>query len=126
MKKLKLLFLALLVLYSFAHTEAQNKKIDVSKSLVTWTGKKITGQHEGTLKFKEGVLVFNNNKVVGGNFVVDMTTLSNTDQSGSSKAKLEGHLKSDDFLELIISILLYWNSKALLAKKVTPTPLLLI
>ncbi len=97
MKKLKLLLLTLAVLFSFTTVEAQNKKIDVSKSLITWTGKKITGQHEGTIKFKDGVLVFKNGKVVGGNFVADMTTLNNTDQTGSSKAKLEGHLKSDDF-----------------------------
>ncbi|WP_418263238.1 YceI family protein [Flavobacterium faecale] len=97
MKNLKLLLLALLVIFSFTKLEAQDKKIDVSKSIIKWTGKKITGQHEGTIKFKEGVLMFNNNKVVGGRFIADMTTLDNTDQTGSSKAKLEGHLKSDDF-----------------------------
>ena len=97
MKNLKLLFLALIFLYSFTAAEAQSKKIDVSKSIITWTGKKITGEHEGTIKFKEGELVFKNNKVTGGNFIADMTTLNNTDQTGSSKAKLEGHLKSDDF-----------------------------
>ncbi|GIZ08608.1 YceI family protein [Flavobacterium sp. UMI-01] len=97
MKNLKPLLLAFFVLFSFSSTKAQIKKIDVSKSLITWTGKKITGQHEGTIKFKEGRLEFKNNKVIGGNFVADMTTLNNTDQTGSSKAKLEGHLKSDDF-----------------------------
>lgn len=97
MKNLKLLLLALIVLFSFTKAEAQNKKIDISKSIITWTGKKITGQHEGTIKFKDGTLVFKNGKVVGGKFVADMTTLNNTDQTGSSKAKLEGHLKSDDF-----------------------------
>jgi polyisoprenoid-binding protein YceI len=97
MKNLKLLFLAVIFLYSFTNAEAQSKKIDISKSLITWTGKKITGEHEGTIKFKEGELVFKANKVTGGSFVADMTTLNNTDQTGSSKAKLEGHLKSDDF-----------------------------
>lgn len=97
MKNLKLLFLALIFLYSFTAAQAQSKKIDVSKSIITWTGKKITGEHEGTIKFKEGELIFKANKITGGNFVADMTTLNNTDQTGSSKAKLEGHLKSDDF-----------------------------
>lgn len=97
MKNLKLLFLTLIFLYSLTTVEAQTKKIDVSKSLITWTGKKITGEHEGTIKFKEGELVFKANKITGGSFVADMTTLNNTDQTGSSKAKLEGHLKSDDF-----------------------------
>lgn len=97
MKTLKLLFLAVIFLFSFTIAKAQAKKIDVAKSIITWTGKKITGEHEGTIKFKEGELIFKDNKVTGGNFVADMTTLDNTDQTGSSKTKLEGHLKSDDF-----------------------------
>ena len=112
MKNLKLIFLAVIFLYSFAKTEAQTKKIDVSKSIITWTGKKITGEHEGTIKFKEGELVFKDNKITGGNFVADMTTLDNTDQTGSSKIKLEGHLKSDDFFGIYnfkTSILTFQN-----------------
>ena len=97
MKTLKLLFLTVILLLSYTVTKAQAKKIDVAKSIITWTGKKITGEHEGTIKFKEGELIFKDNKITGGNFVADMTTLNNTDQTGSSKAKLEGHLKSDDF-----------------------------
>ncbi|GGA76794.1 lipid-binding protein [Flavobacterium palustre] len=97
MKTLKLLFLTVILLLSYTVTKAQAKKIDVTKSIITWTGKKITGEHEGTIKFKEGELIFKDNKITGGNFVADMTTLNNTDQTGSSKAKLEGHLKSDDF-----------------------------
>jgi len=75
----------------------QTYKIDLSKSNIKWEGKKITGQHEGTINFKEGYLIFKNKKVTGGNFIVDMKSLSNTDQTGSSKTKLEGHLKSEDF-----------------------------
>ncbi|MCG9790915.1 YceI family protein [Flavobacterium algicola] len=97
MKNLKLLSIILLIIFSSTAVEAQIKKIDVTNSSIIWTGKKITGQHEGTIKFKEGTLTFKNNKVVGGSFIADMTTLNNTDQTGSSKAKLEGHLKSDDF-----------------------------
>ena len=37
-------------------------------------------------------------KLVGGNFVVDMTTIQVTDlKAGKGKEKLEGHLKSTDF-----------------------------
>ena len=36
-------------------------------------------------------------QLVGGEFVVDMTSISNEDLSGDNRAKLEGHLKSDDF-----------------------------
>ena len=36
-------------------------------------------------------------KLIGGNFTIDMSTLSSTDLEGEQKGKLEGHLKSDDF-----------------------------
>ena len=76
---------------------AQVRKINVKKSTITWTGKKITGEHQGSLAFKDGSLTFKNKILVGGNFTVNMTTLTNTDQTGKGKEKLEGHLKSADF-----------------------------
>ncbi|WP_309641175.1 YceI family protein [Flavobacterium sp.] len=76
---------------------AQVRKINIKNSTITWIGKKITGEHQGSLTFKEGSLSFKNKKLSNGNFTVDMTTLTNTDQTGSSKQKLEGHLKSGDF-----------------------------
>ncbi|HMB63087.1 MAG TPA: YceI family protein, partial [Eudoraea sp.] len=42
-------------------------------------------------------LVFEEGKLAGGEFIVDMTTLINSDLEGEYKGKLEGHLKSDDF-----------------------------
>ncbi|PKB18124.1 YceI family protein [Flavobacterium sp. 5] len=97
MRNLKSLSIVLLVLFSFFKGNAQTSKIDVSKSSIHWIGKKITGEHEGSIKFKDGNLVFKDKKVAGGSFTVDMTTLSNDDQTGTSKQKLEGHLKSEDF-----------------------------
>lgn len=97
MSKLKSLSIVLLILFSFHKGNAQTSKIDVAKSSINWVGKKITGEHEGSVKFKDGYLVFKDNKLAGGSFTADMTSLSNTDQTGSSKQKLEGHLKSEDF-----------------------------
>lgn len=97
MKRLKLVFIAIAILFSFQKGIAQTSKIDVSKSIINWEGKKITGQHEGTINFKDGYLIFKEKKVTGGSFTADMKTLSNTDQKGGSKLKLEGHLKSEDF-----------------------------
>ena len=76
---------------------AQVRQINVAKSNITWTGKKVTGEHVGSLMFKSGALSFKDKKINGGNFTVDMTTLTNTDQTGKDKEKLEGHLKSADF-----------------------------
>lgn len=58
------------------------------------------GQHEGILKFSKGDLHFEEEKLVGGSFLVDMTTISTTDLEGSSKQKLDRHLKSEDFFDV--------------------------
>lgn len=97
MKNFKKISLILIVLFTFITAEGQTNKIDVSKSKINWVGKKITGQHQGIVKLKDGYIVFKNKKVVGGNFTADMKSLTNTDQTGKSKIKLENHLKSDDF-----------------------------
>ncbi len=96
MKNLKPLALALLVSFS-ASMNAQIKKIDASKSTINWVGKKVTGEHFGTVNLKEGSLVFKKKKLVGGRFIVDMTTMTATDLTGEYQGKLNGHLKSDDF-----------------------------
>jgi polyisoprenoid-binding protein YceI len=96
MKNLKSIAIALLTIVSTLAT-AQNKKVDVAKSSVQWVGKKVTGQHEGTINLKQGTLVFADKKLKGGTFTVDMTSLNTTDLQGEYQSKLNGHLKADDF-----------------------------
>jgi polyisoprenoid-binding protein YceI len=96
MRNLK--FIALLLIASFATmATAQTKKIDPSKCTVNWLGKKVTGQHTGTIKIKEGSLIFKTSKLKGGSFTVDMNSLTSTDLQGEYLGKLNGHLKSEDF-----------------------------
>lgn len=97
MKNLKTIVLALAVAFTTISVSAQSKKIDVSKSSINWVGKKVTGQHSGTVNFKEGAIVFKGKKVSGGSFTVDMTSLTATDLQGEYQGKLNGHLKADDF-----------------------------
>jgi polyisoprenoid-binding protein YceI len=97
MKNLKSIALALVVVLSTVSLTAQNKKIDASTSTVNWVGKKVTGQHEGTVNLKDGALVFAGKKLTGGTFTVDMTSLTSTDLSGEYQGKLNGHLNSADF-----------------------------
>ena len=80
--------------------EGEKKVVNAEKSKVTWKAYKVTGGHKGTVKLKEGALIFDNEKLTGGEFVVDMTSLVTTDDLGDMKAKLEGHLKSDDFFSV--------------------------
>ncbi|MGL2986160.1 YceI family protein [Flavobacterium sp. RSSA_27] len=96
MKNLKLIALAF-VAFATVSVNAQNKKIDVATSSIEWVGKKVTGQHNGTVNFKEGTLVFKGKALKGGSFTVDMNSLTATDLKGEYQGKLNGHLKADDF-----------------------------
>ncbi len=77
--------------------ESKSINIDVGKSTIEWVGKKVIGQHNGTISFKSGTLVKENGKLVGGSFEVDMNSIVCDDLSGEKKGNLEWHLKSDDF-----------------------------
>ena len=85
------------VTFSFTTTEGEKKEIKTENSTVTWKGYKVTGSHYGTVALQSGHLIFDEGKLTGGEFVVDMSTLVTDDLEGEYKGKLEGHLKSDDF-----------------------------
>jgi len=98
MKHLKSIALTFLVAFSTVTITAQTKKVDVTKSTINWVGKKVTGEHSGTINIKDGALVFDGKKLTGGTFTVDMVSITVTDLvAGKGKEDLEGHLKSDDF-----------------------------
>lgn len=100
-KKLAILTLVSLFTVSFTTIEKEKKEIKTDKSEVVWKGYKVTGSHEGTIDIKSGSLVFEGDKLTGGEFVIDMTTISSTDLEGEYKGKLDGHLKSDDFFGVV-------------------------
>jgi polyisoprenoid-binding protein YceI len=77
---------------------AGTQKVDAAKSTVKWLGKKVTGEHTGTIALKEGNLVSENGKITSGKIVMDMTSIVDKDLTDAEwNAKLIGHLKSDDF-----------------------------
>ena len=43
--------MAIIAAFGFSVTPV-SKSIDVSKSTITWTGKKVTGKHYGTINIK--------------------------------------------------------------------------
>ncbi|HEY5689218.1 MAG TPA: YceI family protein [Yeosuana sp.] len=97
MKKIILAGLVAFVAFSFKAVDVEKKEVKTSESKIVWKGYKVTGSHEGTIILKSGSLSFNEDKLIGGEFVMDMTSLNVTDLEGEYKGKLEGHLKSDDF-----------------------------
>src|SRR5680860_864438 len=87
---------SVIVLTSLSFT-TMNKEINIKESRVTWTGKKVTGTHTGTIQLKSGHFKVEDKKLIGGEFVMDMASILNSDLTGEYKQKLEGHLKSEDF-----------------------------
>ncbi len=76
---------------------AATLKVDAKESTFKWTGKKVTGEHWGYVKFNDGTVTVDGKKLTGGTFTMDMTSISVQDMQGEYQQKLEGHLKSDDF-----------------------------
>lgn len=72
-------------------------KVDASKSVLKWVGEKVTGKHEGNISVKSGSLEMKNGQLKGGEFIIDMGSMTCTDLQGEYGQKLIGHLKSDDF-----------------------------
>jgi polyisoprenoid-binding protein YceI len=72
--------------------------LDAEKSTAGWLGKKVTGQHNGTIKFVKGDFTVDNGKVTGGKIEMDMNSIVVLDLTDAAmNTKLTGHLKSDDF-----------------------------
>jgi polyisoprenoid-binding protein YceI len=96
MQNLKLIFIIFLAISSTLAT-AQTKKIDPSKTNIEWVAKKIMDEYRGSIKLKQGRLIFKKSKLKSGSFVVDMNSIIATDQQGRYIGFLNGHLKSEDF-----------------------------
>lgn len=80
--------------------------IDTADSRIEWKGYKVvkTDQtsHFGTIQFESGDITVANNKLESGKFVANMSSLTSVDLKDDPEqlAKLVGHLKSGDFLEV--------------------------
>ena len=60
-------------------THTEKKTIKTEESSVAWTGKKVTGQHNGTINIKSGNLEFDHGKFIGGSVTIDMTSITCSD-----------------------------------------------
>jgi len=100
MNALKLFFLSALFFWS-AGVYSQELNADVSKSSLKWNAKKVSGEHYGEIKLKEGKFTVKDDQIVSGNFVIDMQTITCEDlKSPEWNKKLIDHLNSDDFFSV--------------------------
>ena len=96
-KILTLGLVAIIAFTSFAFTSVLIKDIKIKESTIKWKGYKVTGEHYGSIKLKHGALSFEGDKLTGGSFIMDMTSIKTEDMDPEYNAKLDGHLKNDDF-----------------------------
>ena len=71
--------------------------VDTDESSVFWIGRKVTGEHYGTIDIKSGYVDVDANQITGGEFFIDMTSIEVLDMDDKYNKKLQDHLKSSDF-----------------------------
>lgn len=74
--------------------------VDTNQSTIQWTGYKVGGEHTGTFKLSGGSINGDSTGITAGNFTINVASITNHDQKGDDKAKLETHLRSQDFFEV--------------------------
>ena len=80
--------------------DAATVPLDLKESRISWTGKKVTGAHDGTVNFASGAFEVEDRRITSGRFVADMESLTVLDlKDPESNQKLTGHLKSADFFD---------------------------
>ncbi len=99
MKKIVLaiaLVASTVAIYSFTTKVADIFTVNTATSKVEFVGSKASGSHPGYFLLKGGSIMVEAGKITGGSFIIDLSTLKITDDAG---VRLEGHLKSPDFLD---------------------------
>ncbi|NOS92663.1 MAG: YceI family protein [Cyclobacteriaceae bacterium] len=94
-----LAFAAIFALVAFIMPPTTFKfKVDTKASTLNWVGKKVTGQHTGSIAISSGEIITEGKVVKQGSFELDVNSITVTDITDKDgNAKLVGHLKSDDF-----------------------------
>jgi polyisoprenoid-binding protein YceI len=76
-------------------------KIQETSSTVNWTGKKVLGLHTGSINIANGFIEMTENAIVGGEVVIDMTSITITDIADKkTHDEFLGHLQNDDFFSV--------------------------
>ena len=95
----KMILLTIVSIASLFNIHAQELyQISLTNSTVEWIGEKVSGSHSGFINLKSAYFLFKDEKLVGGEFEIDMNTIKCTDIENPKYAvKLEDHLKDNDF-----------------------------
>jgi len=93
--------IALVAVFISLQTQAQVYTVDTQKSVLTWYGEKVSGDHWGLINVQSGEFTIKDGKLVSGKFEIDMNSIVDKDLTDETwNAKLVGHLKSPDFFDV--------------------------
>ena len=100
----KIISLCIIAICFSTALDAQEKlKINPSKSSIHWYGYSAFyfGGHDGTIDFKEGNFIKTGDKITGGEFMINMTSIKNIDiKAKKANKSLVNHLKDPDFFDV--------------------------
>ena len=74
---------------------------DQNNSELLWRGKKVTGEHYGSVNINSGFVEIENDSIMASEIVIDMKSIKVIDIiSEEWNVKLENHLKDSDFFDV--------------------------
>ena len=77
--------------------------IDLGESSIRWIGRNLLGRHEGLIRLKSGSLRLESGKLAGGEFTIDMQTITCLDLAGNPLHDvLIRHLRDHDFFDTVL------------------------
>jgi polyisoprenoid-binding protein YceI len=101
----KLILSIVITIFTITLSFSQEKlNINIQKSTIKWIGEYTFyfGRHDGFINFKEVYFIKTGEAITGGEFIIDMNSITNTDlEVGSAEnINLVDHLKKEDFFDV--------------------------
>lgn len=85
------IILSVLAIIGISSVHTNDVIVNQTSSTVKWTGSKASGSsHSGTIDISRGKLVFDHGKLVGGEMIIDMNSIKNTDIKSEKKKPKAG------------------------------------
>lgn len=123
MKKFIITIICITCLSSLSNAQ-EKLNINISTSSIKWFGEYTFyfGGHHGFIKFSKGYFIKTDDVITGGEFIIDMNSITNTDIDVKKANKsLVDHLKDPDFFDvkkypfakLVITSVEYFKDKSM-------------
>ncbi|RDK85224.1 YceI family protein [Marinirhabdus gelatinilytica] len=100
MQQLLFTFIILTSLTAIGQSQ-KTYSLQPESSTIQWLGSYtfLMSEHKGTVQFKEGELYTTNGNITGGQFTIDMTTITNPEYRDKGVGPVD-HLRNEDFFDV--------------------------